>query len=41
MNVSEARRPKALEDENTRLARLPAGAMFDNAALNDLVGKRW
>lgn len=41
MDVSEARRPKALEDENTRLKRLLADAMLDNAALKDLVGKKW
>jgi len=41
MNISESRRPKALEDENTRLTRLLADAMLDNAALKDLVGKRW
>ena len=36
----EMRRLKALEDENTRLKRLPADAMPDKAALKDLVGKR-
>ena len=41
MDVSEARRLKALEDENTRLKRLRADAMLDNAALKDLVGKKW
>ena len=41
MDVSEARRLKALEDENTRLNRLLADAMLDNAALKDLVGKKW
>ena len=41
MDVSEARRLRALEDENTRLKRLPADAMLDNAALKDLVGKKW
>ena len=41
MNVSEARRLKALEDENTRLKRLLADAMLDNAALKDLGGKKW
>lgn len=41
MDVSEARRLKALEDENTRLKRLLADAMLDNAALKDLVGKSW
>ncbi|KIV66970.1 Mobile element protein [Rhizobium sp. UR51a] len=39
MDVSEAKRLKALEDENTKLKRLLAGAMLDNAALKDLLGK--
>ena len=38
---SEARRLKALEDENTRLKRLLVDPMLDNAALKDLVGKKW
>ena len=41
MDISEARRLKALEDENTRLKRLLADVMLDNAALKDLVGKKW
>lgn len=41
MDVSEARRLKALEHENARLKRLLADAMLDNAALKDLVGKKW
>ena len=41
MDVSEAKRLKALEDENTRLKRLLADAMLDNAALKDLLGKKW
>ena len=41
MDVSEARRLKSLEDENGRLKRLLADAMLDNAALKDLVGKKW
>lgn len=41
MDASEARRLNALEGENTRLKRLLADAMLDNAALKDLVGKRW
>ena len=36
MEVSEAKRLKTLEDENTRLKRLLADAMLDNAALKDL-----
>ncbi|WP_315712583.1 MULTISPECIES: IS3 family transposase [unclassified Bradyrhizobium] len=39
MDVSEAKRLKTLEDENTRLKRLLADAMLDNAALKDLPGK--
>jgi putative transposase len=39
MDVSEAKRLKTLEDENTRLKRLLADAMLDNAALKDLLGK--
>ena len=41
MEVSETKRPKTLEDENTRLKRLLADAMLDNAALKDLLGKKW
>lgn len=39
MDVSEARRLKALEDENPRLKKLLADSMLDNAALKDLLGK--
>ncbi|MGM5060365.1 MULTISPECIES: IS3-like element ISRle4 family transposase [Rhizobium] len=39
MEVSEAKRLKTLEDENTKLKRLLADAMLDNAALKDLFGK--
>jgi putative transposase len=41
MDVSQARRLKALEDENGRLKRMLADAMLDNAALKDLLGKNW
>jgi putative transposase len=41
MDVSEAKRLKALEDENGRLKRMLAEAMLDNAALKDLLGKKW
>ena len=34
MDVSEARRLKALEDENTKLKRMLADAMLDNVAEN-------
>jgi putative transposase len=39
--VSEARRLKALEEENTKLKRMLADAMLDNVALKDLLGKKW
>ena len=41
MDVSEARRLRALEDENAKLKRLLADAMLDNVALKDLRGKKW
>lgn len=41
MEVSDARRLKALEEENTKLKRLYADAMLDNAALKDLLAKKW
>ena len=41
MDVSDARRLKTLEGENTRLKRMLADAMLDNAALKDLLGKKW
>jgi putative transposase len=39
LEVSDARRLKALEDENRRLKKLLAESMLDNAALKDLLGK--
>ncbi len=36
LEVSEARQLKALEDENTRLKKLLAEAMLDNAILKDV-----
>ena len=41
LEISEARRLKSLEDENTRLKRLLVDAMLDNAALKELLGKKW
>ena len=41
LDVSEARRLKALEDENGKLKRMLADAMLDNVALKDLLGKKW
>ncbi len=39
LEISDAKRLKALEDENRRLKRLLADSMLDNAALKDLLGK--
>jgi putative transposase len=41
MDVSEAKRLKALEDENAKLKRLLADAMLDNVALKDLLSQKW
>ena len=41
LEVSEARRLKALEDENARLKKLLAEAMLDNAMLRDVAAKKW
>jgi putative transposase len=39
MDVSDAKRLKALEDENGKLKRLLADVMLDNTALKDLLSK--
>ena len=39
MEVSEAKRLKALEDENAKLKKLLAEQMLDVAALRELLGK--
>jgi putative transposase len=41
MDVSEARRLRALEDENGKLKRLLADAMLDVSALRELLEKKW
>lgn len=41
LEVSDARRLKALEDENAKLKRLLAEQMLDNAMLRDVTAKRW
>ena len=41
MDASEAKRLKALETENSKLKRLLADTMLDNAALKDLLSKKW
>ena len=39
LEVSDAKRLKALKDENRRLKKLLAESMLDNAALKDILGK--
>jgi putative transposase len=41
LTVSEAKRLKSLEDENTKLKKLLADSMLDNAALKELLSKNW
>jgi putative transposase len=41
MEVSEAKRLKALEDENAKLKKLLAEAMLDNAMLKEVATKKW
>ena len=41
MEVSDARKLKALEDENRKLKKLLAESMLDNAALKELLSKKW
>ena len=41
LEVSDAKRLRGLEDENTKLKRLLAEAMLDNVALKDLLAKKW
>ena len=41
MDVSEAKRLNQLQDENGKLKKLLADAMLDNAALKDLLSKKW
>lgn len=41
LDVSDAKRLRALTDENAKLKRLLAEAMLDNAVLKDLASKKW
>jgi len=41
LDVSDARRLKALEDENVKLKKLLAEAILDNAILKDVAAKKW
>ena len=41
IEVSDARKLKALEDENAKLKKLLAEQMLDNAMLKDVNSKKW
>jgi putative transposase len=41
MEVSDAKRLKALEEENARLKRLLAESLLDQAAMKDLLSRKW
>ena len=41
LEVSEAKRLKALEDENAKLKKLLAEQMLDVAAMRELLSKKW
>ena len=41
MEVSDAKRLRALEAENNKLKRLLADPLLDNAALKDVVSRKW
>jgi putative transposase len=41
MDVSDAKKLRALEDENSKLKKLLADAMLDNSALKELLSKKW
>ena len=41
MEVSDTKRLRALEEENSRLKRLLAEAELDKAALKEVLSKKW
>src|SRR5262245_57467586 len=41
LEVSEAKRLRALEDENAKLKKLLADAILDNAMLKEIAAKKW
>ena len=41
MDVPDAKRLRSLEEENRKLKKLLAEAMLDNAALKELLTKKW
>ena len=41
LGISDAKRLKALEDENVKLKKLLAETMLDNAILKDINSRKW
>ena len=41
LDISDAKRLRALEDENAKLKKLLAEAMLDNAILKDVNSRKW
>jgi putative transposase len=41
MDISDAKRLRSLEDENRKLKKLLAESMLDQAALKELLTKKW
>ena len=41
LGISDAKRLKALEDENAKLKKLLAETMLDNAILKDINNRKW
>ena len=41
MDVSDAKRLRALEDENKRLKKVLAETILENAAIKDVLSKKW
>ena len=41
MEVSDAKKLKALDEENRKLKKLLAEQMLDNAVLKDIASKKW
>jgi len=41
LSISDAKRLKALEDENAKLKKLLAETMLDNAILKDINNRKW
>ena len=41
MEISEAKRLRALKDENAKLKRMPEDEMLSSVALRDLLRRKW